>query len=152
MTMTPIRLLDRERQLLHQLLTANACGREVLRARALLMLSQGMSVEDVADRLGVCRQAVYNWIRRFQERKQVALPARLADAYRSGRKRRLPAVIDPLIEQVRDDDPRSHGYRGAVWTPSSLGQYLRDYHQVRVCRQSVERAMERVGMRELMSL
>src|SRR4051812_46927975 len=76
------------------------------RAQALLWLDDGEAPGDVADRLRVSRQTVYNWAGRFLARDGMAAAARVADAPRGGRPRTVAGVIDPLIGAVFDADPR----------------------------------------------
>jgi transposase len=83
--------------------------RQQRRAQALLWLAQGFPVEDIANLLGVSRQTVYNWVRRFQERQGDDLRQRLADTPRSGRPPTALGIIDPLIAAVIDGDPRTLG-------------------------------------------
>ena len=61
---------------------------EVVRAKVVLMAAQGLSNEEIAGRLGMPRQVVSKWRKRFfQERL-----AGLRDRARSGR----PALFPPL--------------------------------------------------------
>ena len=57
------------------------------RVLAILEVSRGISVEEVAQTLGVTRQSVYNWLFRLDSKEcQVSL----TDRARSGRPRLLP--------------------------------------------------------------
>jgi transposase len=117
------------------------------RAQALLWLAQGFPVEDIADLLGVSRQTVYNWARRFRAREGADLRQRLADTPRSGRPPTALGIIDPLIAAVIDSDPRKLGYRSTGWTNRLLRRYLREAHHLSVSRRSVGRALVRLGIR-----
>jgi transposase-like protein len=77
--MAPFVLTAREQRDLESLLQVPT-AREPRRAQALLWLAQGFPVEDVADLLGISRQTVYNWARRFQDGDGGDLRQRLADA------------------------------------------------------------------------
>ncbi len=107
--MTDFMLTRRERAKLHDLIAHPHDAQPTLRAYALLWLDDGESVSDVAHRLGVTRQTVYNWASRFQARTDLQIAVRLADAPRSGRPCTAAGVIDPLIEAVIKRDPRSVG-------------------------------------------
>ena len=75
------------------------------------------------------------------------LQARLADAPRSGRPRTALGVIDPLLAEVIDGDPRELGYPSTGWTNRLLRRYLREFHQLAVSRKSVSRALARLRIR-----
>jgi transposase len=101
----------------------------------------------VADRLSVTRQTVYNWASRFQERETLAVEARLAAAVRCGRPGTAQGVIDPLIDEVIDLDPRAFGYRSTVWTAMLLVHYLRHGHGLVGSDDSVRLAIRRLRIR-----
>ncbi len=139
-----VNLSSKEVVSLERLVNTTDDIRQWRRAEALLLLDEGDSVEEVADRLRVRHQTVYNWVTRFDERTGLAMAARTADAARSGRPRIALAIIDPLIEAVIDTDPRELGYRSTVWTADLLRQYLDETHRLSVCTKSVSRAISRL--------
>jgi transposase len=128
------------------LLTTIKDVRQLKRAQAILWLAEGDNVEEVAQRLCVSRQTVYNWVARFLERADVSLELRVADALRSGRPRTALTIIDSLIDAVIDLDPRQFGYRSTVWTAALLQQYLAKTHHIEVCDKSVRLAIERLDV------
>jgi len=121
-------------------------AREPRRAQALLWLAQGFPVEDVADLLGISRQTVSNGARRFQDRDGGDLRQRLADAPRSGRPPTALGIIDPLLAEGIDRDPRDLGYRATGWTNGPWRRYLREVHHASVSRRSVSRALARLSI------
>jgi transposase len=144
--MLPIMLPDEDRAVLENLITCSPSTKECGRAQALVWLSQGCSVEEIADRLAVHRRTVYRWARRFSQRTDGPLSERLADAPRSGRPPIALGVIDPLIDKVIDEDPQVFGYHYTGWTADLLRDYLQDYHGIAVSRQSVRRAIDRLAI------
>ena len=145
--MTEFTLSRRERALLEDIASDNHDARLIRRAYGLLWLDAGESTGDIATRLGVSRQTVYNWVDRFVARQGGALEVRLADAERSGRPCTAQGIIDPLIEAVIDTDPRAFGYRSTIWTAPLLVSYLDKQHHLAVSCQSVRLAIARVEMR-----
>jgi transposase len=145
--MTLIALTDRQRAELEGAVMRTPSAKECCRAQALLWLADGESAEGVADLLHVSRQTVYNWVSRFRERAGLDLGTRLRDAPRPGRPRTGGGVIDPLIAEVIDSDPRTLGYHATVWTAPLLSRYLREHHQLAVCDRTVSRAIARLGIR-----
>jgi len=112
----------------------------------LLWLPEGEAVQEVAQPLGVTRQTVYNWATRFQQRSTLDLAERLADGPRSGRPPTALGIIDPLVLEVIDSDPRDWGYAATVWTAPLLQRYLREVHDLDVSRPSVSLAIDRLDI------
>lgn len=145
--MTLLPLTDRELLALGDFMTHAPTVQQHRRAQALLWLATGDSVDEVAARLAVSGRTVYNWVDRFQQRCDLEFGQRLADAPRSGRPPIALGVIDPLIVDVIDKDPRPFGYGATVWTAPLLQHYLRDVHGISVSRKSISRAIDRLDLR-----
>jgi transposase len=145
--MALIRLSHQEHEQVADLATHTRHAHELRRAQALLWVDGGERIETVAERLCVTRQTVYNWIKRFYTQGAQEISARLAEGARSGRPRTAYGIIDPLILDVIDRDPRELGYRSTVWTAPLFTQYLAEAHRIEVSRQSVSLAIARLGLR-----
>ena len=147
--MVLLALSSQEREALHALLTPLALTTAARRAQALLWLDAGQSPETVAARVGVSRQTVYNWATRFKERRgKCDVPTRLVDDKRSGRGKTTARIIDPLITAVLGRDPHEFGYCAPKWTSTLLERYLRQVHDVSVCRRSVSLALRRLEQQQ----
>jgi transposase len=140
-------LTPREYSLLEGFLRTAKAARLLRRAQALLWLADGEGPAEVAERLSVTRQTLYNWAGRFQARSDAGLPERLADGPRTGRPPSALGILDPLLEEVIDADPRAWGYHATVWTAPLLRQYLAEACGIDVSRQSVSAALGRLGIR-----
>ena len=79
-----LRLNSQQRQELEAIVARPEDVRQLKRAQALLAVAEGDPVVQIARRLGVSRETIYQWVRRFRERPE-ALPQRLLDRPRSGR-------------------------------------------------------------------
>jgi transposase len=145
--MTLITLPTQERGGLEDLATRTLHAGALRRAQALLWLDAGESVQEVAGRLRVTRQTIYNWTQHFQVHRTRDLPARLAMGHRTGRPRTVHGIIDPLILEVIARDPRELGYRSTVWAAPLLAYYLEKQHAIRVSRKSVSLAIGRLELR-----
>jgi transposase len=121
-------------------------SRQLHRAQALLWLHEGDTVEEVATRLCTTPRTVFRWIRRFHARQALELPARLADGPRSGRPKTVHGIIDTLIHDVIEGDPRQLGYHSTGWTAPLVSQYLRDVHHIQTSRRRVGLAIARLGL------
>lgn len=142
--MALIKLNSREIAKLEKFLTTRPDARQLKRAEALLWLIDGDSVEAVAARLRMTRQTIYNWVERFESRAGLDLEERLADGARGGRPPTALEIIDPLIDQVLEKDPREFEYRSTIWTVPLLQRYLEEKHQIEVSTSSVRLAIDRL--------
>lgn len=145
--MTVMELTYNERSVLETLLHQPCESRQLRRAQALLWLDEGDMVPEVAERLQVSRQTIYNWMGHFEGCRGLALAVRLSDGPRGGRPCTAQGIIDPLIDTVIEQDPGQWGYRSAVWTAPLLKLYLQQAHQIDVSRQSVSLAIARLRIR-----
>src|SRR3989454_10001009 len=142
--MTSMELNRKERVILEHLISASPDARQVLRAYALIWLDEGEPVDEIAQRLGISRQSVYNWALRVRQRDDSELHSRLADAPRSGRPCTAKGGIDSLVQEVLDTDPRQLGYRSTVWTAPLLVSSLSREQAIEVSADSVSRAPTRL--------
>jgi transposase len=144
--MTLTTLSDKEYQRLLEIAHTAHDPKVLQRAQALLWLSAGEDATEVAQRLFVTSRTVYRWLNRLQQQPHLALSARLGDSPRSGRPRLAGGVIDTLLAQLLEEDPRQRGYRSTVWTAALLRHALRDLHRIEVSQRSVSRALARLGI------
>jgi len=140
-------LTRRERRIVEEIAAHTDDTKALHRAQALLWRERGESAREVAERLGVSRRTIFNWGARFHERQAFAIPSRLGDGPRSGRPRTAYEIIDPLIDGLIDQDPRTLGYRATVWTAPLLRHYLEEEQGLRVSRQSVSLALARLRIK-----
>jgi transposase len=145
--MTPISLTERQHAELEGAAVHTPALKQGCRAQARLWLAEGESMDAVADLLHVSRQTVSHGVNRFQERDGLDLGARLSAASRPGRPRTGGGVIDPLLAEVIDADPRLLGSRSMVWTAPLLSRDLREKHQIAVGDRTIRRALARLGLR-----
>jgi len=145
--MALVKLNSKEVAQLEKLLVATRDARLMKRAHALLWLRGGDSVTAVAARLRVTRQTVYYWTARFEARADLPIESRVADGARNGRPCTALGIIDPLIEQVIETDPRESGYRSTIWTAALLRHHLAEEHELCVSAKSISRALERLRFR-----
>src|SRR3954462_14673191 len=145
--MASVILSNRQRIELENFVLHTPSARECCRAQAVLWLAEGETAGPGAEWLHFSRQTVYNWAERFQERQGLDLRSRLADAPRPGRPPSALGIIDPLIAEVIDTDPRNLGYHSTVWTAPLLGEYLKQVHGIEVSRKSISLAIARLRFR-----
>jgi len=144
---TVLRLTNRERPGLEDLMGHPTEATALRRTQALRWLDGGESVQQVADRLRVSRPAVYQWLAQCQQRTALSLRIRVAPGARSGRPRTVGGVIEPLIDTVSDRNPRAWGYHATGWSAPLLVQYLAAGQHRRVSRASVSVVLIRLRIR-----
>ncbi len=142
-----INLDSSERLLLENAAQHSNDPRSLRRAQALIWLADGASVEEVADRLRVTPRTIYHWVTRFCSRSAQDLCRRLADAPRQGRPASADGIIDDLIDEAIETDPRLLGYNSTFWTAELLRHYLRQGYGIEVSLRSVSYAIERLHLR-----
>lgn len=142
-----IELSYKARSELKRVLTSRTESKVYQRAQALLLLDEGETVEQVAELLRVSRQTLYNWMGRFERRRELKPSERLADAARSGRPVTARGIIDPLIDEIIDDDPRDYGFNSTVWTAELMQCYLAEEYGHEVSMRSIGYALERLHIR-----
>lgn len=142
--MIPLCLSAKDRRELDRLTKEATDPRALRRAQALRWLEEEESVAEIAERLQVSRQTIYNWEARLSTRGGPDLEARLQDAPRSGRPLTVQGIIDPVLDAVIDEDPRDFGYQATVWTAPLLRHHLREVYHIVASRQSVSLALARL--------
>ena len=143
---SPFTLTRAERNALERIVATTNEGRLLRRAEALLWLADGDSITAIAQRLRVSRQTVYHWATHFRQRLG-SLRERLADGAHTGRPARLASRIDPVIDELIDQDPRDYGYAATIWTAPLLRHHLEAKHGVTASEQSVRLAIDRLCLR-----
>ncbi len=145
--MASVMLSTRQRIELETFMLHTPSAKERCRAQAVLWLDEGETADQIAELLHVSRQTVYNWAERYLQRQAFDIGSRLADAPRPGRPPTALGIIDPLIAEVIDTDPRNLGYHSTVWTAPLLGEYLKQVHEIEVSRKSISLAIARLRFR-----
>jgi transposase len=145
--MAVIRLTTSQRQQLQHLARRGRDARVVRRAQALLWLDQGEHPIAVAQRLGVTRESVYAWARRWKLAETNALAQGLSDQPRSGRPKEKRQAVQQMVQRVMNTDPTQHGYQAQDWTLALLRQHLKATQEVEVSEATVRRCLKGMGYR-----
>jgi transposase len=142
--MALIRLAFRARLRLQQLARSGAKAREVRRAQALLWLHQGDRVQQVAERLGVSRQTVYQWLAQYHQRRPAPVCQRLQDCPHWGRPPQQREAAQKIIAQLLPRDPRRYGSRALVWTVPHLCRQVQQRTGQKISQRTVRRALHQL--------
>lgn len=119
--MALITLHSRERQSLERIARSSSQAREVRRAQALLWLHCGETVEQVAQRLGMSRQAIYVLVTRYRSRRSRPVIERVQDRRHTGRPADKLKKVAQVIQRLLKQSPSQYGYRSPFWTVPMLG-------------------------------
>src|SRR5258706_14410152 len=90
------------------------------RYRAIQLLAQGQTPQQVAAALGCCLASVYNWATAWQREGRTDL----GDQPRAGRPPRLEADGEQQLEALLASDPQAHGLLATGWTVPLLQTQL----------------------------
>lgn len=117
-------------------------SRAYRRTLAVLEYARGRSVPAIAASLGVSRQSVYNWIRKWMSAcRSVGKSAHFTDAARSGRPRRWTAEHQALLRHLVEVPPERFGYLAVSWTVALLREQIAKVTGNSVSDDTVRRAL-----------
>lgn len=111
------------KQLTHLLQTAFRGGdlRIIKRITALLWLSEAQPAERVAERLGVCKQTIYNWLHAFLLKRWASLRPRTSP----GRPAKLTPAQKQRLSEVLSAGPEAAGYPTGCWNTALIQDLIR---------------------------
>jgi len=130
-----------ERKVLQQVARSNSPAREVRRAQALVWLHSGESVAQVALRLGMSRQGVYQLVERYRARRSGPVRDRVRDRPHPGRPSRKLKLVVRVIGPLLSRDPRRYGYRAIIWTVPLLCRQVKRRTGTKVSPYTVRRGL-----------
>ena len=144
--MSTLKLNAATRQQLEDALAHTENPRQLRRAQALLWVDAGEPVTHAAQRLGVSRQSIYNWIG-WLDRRRGSDAAPSGDARPSGRPPIKSEILDRVVPQLLGSHPGKEGYSAAGWTNRLLRDYLLRRHRLKVSAGTLAFAVKRAGYR-----
>jgi transposase len=140
--MHPFTLSLSERRALEKQIHETKDAKVLKRAQALLWLTEGMAVPDIAKRLAVTRQTIYGWISFYRSQCNKSFIARLQDRPKAGRPARKSALVLQELDTLLQQSPRQYGYRHVDWTVPVLQQAMQDQHQIDVSTKTIRRCLK----------
>ena len=145
--MALIKLHTRERQSLEQIARSSSQAREVRRAQALVWLHRGETAAQVAQRLGMSRQAIYVLVGRYCARKSRPILERVQDRCHTGRPADKLKQVVQVIQRLLRQSPRRYGYRSPFWTVPMLAWQAARKTGTTVSDDTIRRALRFVRQR-----
>lgn len=117
------------KQLTHLLRLAYRTGHlpSIQRITALLWLGDGHGVALVAERLGLCKQTIYNWLAAFVLKRWASLRPRTSP----GRPAKLSAAHKQRLGELLDAGPEAAGYATGCWNTALIQDLIwREFGQL----------------------
>ena len=145
--MTLIRLASRSHAILRQIAHSGSKAREVRRAQALLWLDAHESVRQVAARLRLSRQAIYDIVQRYQMRQALPVTERIRDEVHPGRPATVREQIVRVIQPLLQASPARYRYRSPVWTVPMLRRQVQRRLKRKISTRTVRRALHQIRYR-----
>ena len=108
------------------------------RLRAVELVEQGESPEDVARFLGCGRSSVYTWVKLARQS-----PEKLAAIPHAGPKPRLSAERLRELEDLLSKGAKAHGWRTELWTAARVAELVERQFQVRFHPEHVRKILQR---------
>jgi len=124
-------------------MTRQAIGRVGQRAHMVLLSAQGTSVPELATLFTRSRATVRLWLRRFD----AAGPPGLYDAPRSGRPRKVTAVVAHTLCTLIQADPCQAGFLATSWTVAMLTLALLQIMAVALSPSTVRATLQALDLR-----
>jgi transposase len=139
--MSTLTLTAWQRRRLQRQLQQTPEARVYRRTLAVLEVSRGAPVQDVARRLGVSRRSVYHWLDAYTRGHD---PEALRDDDRPGRPGFWTRAHLQLLNALLRRTPDELGYFAANWTVPLLQEQLERYTDQRPSDDTVRRGLQRL--------
>jgi len=116
---------------------------EELRIRGVKQIQSGVSPEDVARVMGLCRSTVYNWLAQYREHGMDGLKARKI----TGRPpkingKQMKWIYDTIVQK----SPLQFRFEFALWTREMIQKVIKDKFGIRLGLSSVSRLLKQLGL------
>jgi transposase len=108
------------------------------RLRAVELVQQGESPDDVAHFLGCGRSSVYTWVKLARQ-----TPEKLAAKPHTGPKPRLSAEQLSELEALLLKGAKAHGWRTELWTAQRVAQLIERHFGIRFHPEHVRKILKR---------
>src|ERR1019366_3435452 len=99
-------------------------AREFKRRRSVQLIEEGESTSVVAHVLGVTKQSLYNWRRRFRTQDNLKFRSR------SGRPRKLSTSQSEALRKLLSQGATAHGWPNELWTSDRVAVVIRRHFNV----------------------
>jgi transposase len=133
-----------DRRRLGRALQRARLARDYRRLEAVLLVAEGQTPREAAQRVRSDVTSVRRWVARYLATRD---PGALADRPRRGRQRTAPELTSDVVAAVLALDPRALGYRATTWTVPLLVGYLAEHAGIAVSARTLRRRLHELGYR-----
>jgi len=117
--------------------------REKIRIRAVTLVEQGRSPEQVIKALGFHRSCIYEWLAKYREGGTKALQTKTL----SGRPKKLNGQqVKKIYDIVTAKNPLQLKFEFALWTRDMVRDLIKDQFSVKLSLVSVGRMLKKMGL------
>jgi transposase len=128
---------------LKKALTQAEDKRTFQRVQAVLLVSRGHPIREVATISGVSEQTIYNWVHLYLDQHKVAA---LEDDPRSGRPLAAKRITAARILRELRRSPLKLGFRTNVWTVETLAHHLSKRYNCLIRPRTLRRRMKEADL------
>jgi transposase len=107
---------------------------------------EGVSQTTLAERYGVHRNTIGNWLARLERLADEPFEEVVYDAHRSGRPSKLTDEQRYQLEEALSQPPTEAGIDAPAWTPALAQQYIAETFDAEYHIRHVRRLMEEAGL------
>ena len=140
--MGKLKLSGHGKRQLREVMQRSPDGKLVRRAQMLLWLADGIGNKEVADRMQVSRQSVYELAWRFEQRCELLILERLKDEVGRGRPAYLRKAVKDKLQGMITTNPETFGYRTTCWTVPMMKTQLRFALKENMSVDTIRRALK----------
>ena len=133
-----------DRRRLERALRHARLARDYRRLEAVLLVAEGQTPREAAQRVRGDVTSVRRWVARSLATRD---PAALADRPRGGRRRTAPELTRDVVAAALALDPRALGYRATTWTVPLLVGYFAEHAGIAVSARTLRRRLHELGYR-----
>jgi transposase len=133
-----------DRRRLEHALQHARLARDYRRLEAVLLVAEGASPREAAERVRGDVTSVRRWVARYSAGRS---PDALTDRPRSGRQRTAPELTREVVAAALALDPRTLGYRATTWTVPLLVDYFAEHAGIAVSARTLRRRLHELGYR-----
>ena len=116
------------------------------RVLAGISYKDGVAQTTIAERYGVHRNTVRNWLERLERLADEPFEEVVYDAHRSGREAELTAEQQKQLEETLLQPPTEAGVDAPAWTPALVQQYITNAFAVEYHVRHIRRLMTKAGL------
>ncbi len=118
--------------------------RTFLRLKAVLLVAQGLRINEVSKIIDKSVQIIYHWVGSYLKNHHVES---LDDARRTGRPPVAKSITDQRIMRELRLNPLRLGYNTTVWTVELLAKHLSQLYECSISPRTLYRRMKQIGLR-----